>query len=183
MSESSPYALSEYFALEGCEHCQQSSHRTTGRRGQVQRLGQRYEPDPEMLEFLHRGEQIGDRSSPAVQSPHQHDIDLPAPSSFQQLLPQLALGRTGSDFLHLHGDGPATPSGILTHGSILHWQRLLILRGDASIETCADCFGSLSPLAKNLPVFPAVRPLFYRHFTMLHRHGRRVSFSATRDSS
>jgi hypothetical protein len=84
MSESSPYAFSEDFALEGSEHCQQPSHRTTGRRGQVQRLGQRYEADAEMLQFLQSGEQIGDRSSPAVQPPHQHHIDLPAPRSFQQ---------------------------------------------------------------------------------------------------
>src|SRR5277367_1790892 len=146
MSESSPYAFSEYFALEGCEHCQQPSHRTTGRRGQVQRLGQRYEPDPEMLEFLHRGEQIGDRSSPAVQSPHQHDIDLPAPSSFQQLLPQLALDRTGSYFLDLQSDRPATPDGILAHGAILHGKRLLIHSGDSGIQAGADYFGGLLPL-------------------------------------
>ena len=61
---------------------------------QVQRPGQRYEADAQMLEFQHCGEQIGDRSSPAVQPPHQNDIDLPAPRSFRQLLPQLALGRS-----------------------------------------------------------------------------------------
>jgi len=86
MSESSPYAFSEDLALEGCEHCQQPCHRTTGRCGQVQRLGQRHEADTEMFQFLQRGEQVGDRSSPAIQPPHQHDIDLPTSRSFQKLL-------------------------------------------------------------------------------------------------
>ena len=94
-----------------------------------------------MLQFLKCNEQIGDRSSPAIEPPHQHDIDLPAPRSFQQPLPQLALDRTGSDFLHLHGDGPATPGGIFAHSAVLHGQRLLILSGDAGIEAGANHFG------------------------------------------
>src|ERR1039458_8318492 len=94
MSESSPHAFPQDLTLEAGENCQQSSHCSTNWCGQVQRLSQRHEPDTEMLKFLKCGEQIGDRSAPAVQSPYQHDIDLPAPSSFQQLLPQLALGRT-----------------------------------------------------------------------------------------
>jgi transposase len=66
---------------------------------------------------------------------------------------------------------------------ILHGQRLLILSGDASIETGADCFGSLLPLAKNLPGFPDAGPRFYGHFKTLPALGRRVSFPAMSDSS
>jgi hypothetical protein len=39
------------------------------------------------------------------------------------------------------------------------------------------------PLAKNLPGFSNVGPLFYGHFTMLPAHGRRVSFSAMLEPS
>ena len=67
--------------------------------------------------------------------------------------------------------------------AVLHGQRLLILSGDASIETGADCFVRLLPLAKNLLGFPDDGPLFFGHFTKLSVHGRRVSFSAMRDSS
>ena len=34
------------------ENCERSGHRTPGRRGQVQCLGQRYETNPQMLQFL-----------------------------------------------------------------------------------------------------------------------------------
>ena len=144
MSQSGPHALSQDLALELSEDGQQRGHRATGRRGQVQRLGQRYEADAEMFQFLQRGEQVGYRSSPAIQPPHQHHIDLPAPRSFHQLLPQLPLGCTGADFFHLHGDGPATPGGILAHGAVLHGQCLLILSGDSGIEAGADRFGDFS---------------------------------------
>jgi len=43
----------------------------------------------------------------------------------------------------LHGDGPTASGGIFAHGAVLHGQRLLILRGDAGIETGTDGFGGL----------------------------------------
>jgi hypothetical protein len=101
---------------------------------------------------------------------------------FHQLFSHLPLCSAGSDFLHLHGDGPATPGGIFAHGAVLHGQCVLILRGDAGIETGANHFDSLLPLAENLPGFSDAEPLFYGHFTMLPGHGRRVSFSARWDS-
>jgi len=39
-----------------------SSHGSTGGRGQGQRFGQRDETDAEMLQFLQRAEQVGDRA-------------------------------------------------------------------------------------------------------------------------
>ena len=141
------------------------------------------EADAEMFQFLQSGEQVGYRSSPAVQSPYHNHVDLSSPCGFHQLLPHLPLGCTGADFLHLQGDGPTTPRGIFAHGAILHGQRLLILSGDAGIEAGANHFGGLLPLAENPPGFPAAGPLFYGHFTMLPARGRRLSFSAMRDSS
>ena len=91
MGETSPNALAQDLALELGEHGQQCGHGTAGRRGQIQRLGQRDEADAEMLQFLQGGQQIGDRSSPSVQPPHQHHIDFPAPRGFHQLLPHLPL--------------------------------------------------------------------------------------------
>jgi hypothetical protein len=95
----------------------------------------------------------------------------------------LTLGCTGTGFLYLDGEYPAAPGGILAHGAILHGQRLLILSGDTRMEAGSDCFGSLLPLAKNPPKFPAAGPLFYGHFTWLPADGRRLSFPAIRDTS
>jgi len=52
MSKSGPYTLTEDLALEGGEDGEQRGHCATSRCGQVQRLGQRYEPDAEMLKLL-----------------------------------------------------------------------------------------------------------------------------------
>ena len=46
------------------------------RRAQMQRLRQRYEPDSQVLKFLEGRHQVRQRSSPAVQTPDQHPIDL-----------------------------------------------------------------------------------------------------------
>jgi hypothetical protein len=72
---------------------------------------------------------------------------------------------------------------MLAYGTVFHGQRLLILTGNAGIEAGEDCFGGLLPLAENLPGFPDAGPSFYGHFTKLPADGRRVSFSARRDSS
>ena len=72
------------FALEGGEDGQQRGHRATRRSGQVQRLGQRHEADTEVFQLLQRGQQVGYRSSPAVQPPNQHHIDFTATRSFYQ---------------------------------------------------------------------------------------------------
>jgi hypothetical protein len=72
---------------------------------------------------------------------------------------------------------------LLAHGAIMHAESLLALRGDAGIEAGANHFGGLLPLAKNLPGFPTAGPRFCGHFATLPAHGRRLSFSAIRDSS
>src|ERR1035438_59868 len=183
MSETGPHTLPKGLALEGGEHGQQRSHCTTRRSGQVERLGQRHEANAEMLKFMQSREQVGDRSSPAVQTPHHNNVDLSSPCRFQQFLPELPLCCSGADFFHLHGDGPAAPGSVLTHSAALLGERLLVQGGDTSIQAGANHFGGFLPLAKNPPGFPGAGPLFYGHFTMLPVHGRRLSFPAMWDSS
>src|SRR5664280_1133030 len=183
MGKASPYSFPKDFALEGGENGQQRGHRTTRRSGQVERLGQRHEADAEMLQFLQSREQVGYRSSPAVQTPHHNNVDLSSPCRFQQFLPTLPLCCSRADFFHLHGDGPAAPGSIFAHGAVLHGQRLLILSGDPSIEAGANHFGAFLPMAENPPGFPDAGPLIYGHITTLPAYGRRVSISAMWDSS
>ena len=72
MSESRPPALPKDLALEGGEHSQQRGHCATSRCGQVQRLGQRYEADAEMFQFLHpTTPKTGGLGTPASTPPRQ----------------------------------------------------------------------------------------------------------------
>ncbi len=50
MCQTVPGSFPQNLPFEPSKDGQQASHRATGRRGQVQRLGQGYEPDAEMLE-------------------------------------------------------------------------------------------------------------------------------------
>ena len=84
-------AFTQNLAFELGEHGQQCGHGSAGGRGQIESLGERHEADAEMLQFLQRGEQVGDRPAPAIQAPDQHHVDLPAPGGFDQLLPHLTL--------------------------------------------------------------------------------------------
>src|SRR5208337_2827993 len=101
MGQAGANPLAQDLAFELGEYGQQTGHGSPAGRRQIQGLRQRYEPDPEMAEFLKRRHQVRHRSSPAVQSPHQHHIDLATGRGFQQLLPQLPLRCTTPDLFHL----------------------------------------------------------------------------------
>jgi hypothetical protein len=64
-------------------------------------FGERDETDSEMLQFLQCGQQVCHRAAPAIQPPHQHDIDFAAARRFHQLLASLSLDSSGTDFAHL----------------------------------------------------------------------------------
>jgi len=83
MSQASPSSFPQYFPFEFGENCEQSSHRSTSRCGQIQRLGQGNEPHTQMLQFLKGRQQIRYRAALAIQTPDQHHIDLPSASGFQ----------------------------------------------------------------------------------------------------
>ena len=87
-----------------------------------------------MLKFLERRNQIRDGPAPAIQTPHQHDIDFAPSCGSEQSCAQLALRRAGADLFDLRDDGPAALGGVFAHGADLQRQRLLIVRGNASVK-------------------------------------------------
>ena len=97
VGQASASSLPQDLPFELGENGQQPRHRSTGRRSQVQRLGQRHETHTEMLQFLKGCQQIRYRPAPAVQPPYQHDVDLAAAGGLQQFLTSFSLGRTGAD--------------------------------------------------------------------------------------
>ena len=70
MGQAGAYPFLENPPFELGEDRQQARHRSTRRRGQVQRFRQRDKPDAEMLQFLEGRQQVGDRPAPAIQPPH-----------------------------------------------------------------------------------------------------------------
>jgi hypothetical protein len=97
-------------------------------------------PTLRCFQFLQGDEQVGDRPSPAVQPPHQHHIDFTTARGVHELLTGLSLDSTGTDFADLYHDSPAAPDNILPQRTHLHRERLLIGRGDARVQTCAQHF-------------------------------------------
>ena len=100
-------------------------------------------PTPRWLQLLKGCQQIRYRPAPAVQPPHQHNIDLATAGGLQQFLASFSLGRTGADLTDIHGNGPAPPGSVLLHGATLHRQRLLIVRGNAGVQASAEHFRRL----------------------------------------
>ncbi len=86
--QASPRSFPQNLSFKLRANRQQPSHYPTGRRGQVQHLGQRHEAHSEMLQFLKGHQQICNGPAPAVESLYQHDLDLPAPGGLQQFLTQ-----------------------------------------------------------------------------------------------
>jgi hypothetical protein len=140
MSKSRSGSLPQNLFFKLGEDGQQAGHSATGWGGQVQCLGQGNEANAQMLQFLERRKEICNRPPPAIQPPHQHDINLPAAGGLQQLLAQFSLCRPGIYFADLHGDAPAAPGGILTHRPVLHRESLLVIRGNTGIEACSQHF-------------------------------------------
>ena len=169
--------LAQNLAFELGEHRQQAGHGAPGRRRQIECFRQRYETDSEMLQFLECRDQIRHRPAPAIQSPHQHDIDLAAASGIQQLFPQFPLRSAGTDLLHLQRDGPAPPGGVLAHGADLQREGLLVEGGNAGVEANAKHFRMFPSLAKNPGRLCLLRGLFGGHFRVSLPHGRNTILS------
>jgi hypothetical protein len=127
LRQANPSSFPQNLSFELREYGKQTGHRATGGCGQIQGLGQGDEADAEMIQFLKCGQQICYRSVPAIQAPHQHDIDFPPPLRFQQSLSCLSHRRAGADFTYLQRDHPTTAVGILAHGPVLHGESLLII--------------------------------------------------------
>ena len=83
MGHASPCSFLQNLSFESGEYSEHCGHRSTGRGGQVQSLSQRNESDTEMLEFVKTGQQIRYRSSPTIQPPDQHHVDLATASGVE----------------------------------------------------------------------------------------------------
>jgi hypothetical protein len=114
MNQASTRSFAQNLAFELSKDGEESSHRATGWRSQIESLGQRNETNAKILEFLQRRQQIRYRPAPAIQTPDEHDIDFAPTSGLNQSLARLPLRCAGADFTNLYGDGPTTASGILT---------------------------------------------------------------------
>lgn len=137
MSQSSLNALTKDLPFKLSKDRKQSRHSPTRWCGQIQSFRERYETDVEIAEFLEGGDQIGHRTSPAVQAPDDDHIDVAAARGIQQFLPQFPHGGSRSDFFDLDRDGPATTGNVIPHGAMLQLQCLLIVGGDTSVEASA----------------------------------------------
>ena len=140
MVQASTDAVAEDVVFEGGKHREHAGHRSAGGCGQIERFAERNKANAEVSEFLQRGDEVKQRTAPAVQPPDQHDIDLAPPRGIEQLLALLARFSTGANFFDLHGDGPAAVRCVVAHSAHLHRKSLLIERGDARIESCPQHF-------------------------------------------
>ena len=102
------------------------------------------ETDAEMFQFLKGCQQIRYRPAPAIQTPHQHYVELSPAGGREQFLTSYSLGRTGANLTDLEGDRPAASGGILPHGAALHRKCLLIVRRNAGVQASAKHFRRLS---------------------------------------
>gem|GEM_PF-7113092 len=88
----------------------------------------------------------------------------------------------GVHLTNLQRDYPTAAAGVFAHCPVLHRQSLLIIRGNARIQTRTKHFWRFSSLAKNVSRFSFFRSPFSGHFGMSLYHGRRRSFSARQGS-
>jgi len=133
VSQASPSSFAQDFPFELGEDRQQAGHRATCRSSEIERLSQRDETDAEMVQFLKCRQQVRHRPAPAIETPHQNDIDLPAARGFHQLFPGVSLDRSGADLPDLHGKSPTPPRNILPQSVRLHRQSLLIIGGHTGV--------------------------------------------------
>jgi len=149
VSQASPGSFAQDFPFELGEDRHQAGHRATRRSSEIQRFGQRYEADTEMPPFLECSEQVGNRPSPAIQTPHQDNIDLTPTRRFHQLLTGLPLNRTRADLTDLHRGRPAPPGSLFAQCADLQWEGVLVESGNAGIQASPQHFRRSSWLAKN----------------------------------
>ena len=136
-------------------------------------------PTPQLRQFLQRRNQIGHRSAPPVQPPHQHHIDITPTSDFHYGRAEWPRRRTGTHLFHLRDHQPSAPGCILSQHADLHGQRLLIERGDAGVDPHPQHFRWFACLAKNLLRFRLRDLRFGGHFRSVTGAGRNLWFSAT----
>ncbi len=177
MGQTGTDTLSKDLPFELGEHGEQAGHRAARGGGQVKCFCQRYESDSEMLKFLERRYQVCDGPAPAIQTPHQDDIDFAPTCGSDQSCSQLALRSAGADLLDLRNDFPAALERVLAHGANLQRQRLLVVCGNASVQA------NPKGVAKTPAGVCLWGSLFFGHSRSVATPGRKLTFPARKDSS
>jgi len=140
VGQAGAHPFSQDVPFEFGKNSQQTGHRPACCCCQVERLGDRHEPDTQLGELFQSYDQIDQRAAPTIQPPNQHDIDFAAARGGQQFFAEFTLGRAGTNLSDLDYDGPTARPGILAHGADLQRKRLLIVRGHAGVEAGAKHF-------------------------------------------
>jgi hypothetical protein len=95
-----------------------------------------------MLQFLQRSEEIGHGPAPAVQPPHQNNVDFTPARRLKEFLAGLPLCCTRANLANLHSNRPTAVISVFMHRSYLHRKCLLFIRGHARIQTNPKHFRS-----------------------------------------
>ena len=118
-------------------------------------------PTPRCSSSCRVARQIRYRPAPAVQSPHQDYIDLPAAGSLQYLLASFSLAAPDPTSRTCMAMAPAPSGGILAHGVALHRKCLLIVGGNAGVQAGTEHFRRVSvPGQKRYRILPLERPVW-----------------------
>ena len=179
MGQASSRPFAQDLPFELGEDRQQAGHGATGGCGQIQRLGQGNEADAEVLQFLECRQQVRNGPAPAVQTPHQHDIDFPPASGLQQFLAGFSPHCPRVHLTHLQGDRPSAASRVLAHGPVLHHESLLVAGRDPGVQAGPKHLRSPACLAKNVGGFCLPGSPFCSHSRILPDPGHRGSFLAS----
>ena len=121
-----------------------------------------------MLKFLERRNQVSHGSAPAIQAPHQHDIDFAPSCRGDQGCASFPLCRAGADLFDLRDDGPTALGCVFAHGTDLQRQRLLIVGGNAGVEAHPK------GVAKNLAGNRLLKLAFCGHFRRVAESGQKL---------
>jgi hypothetical protein len=125
-----------------------------------------------MLKLLESRNEVRDGPAPAVQAPHQHDIDFTPSCSGNQCFAPFALRRAGANLFDLGNDSPSALGCVFAHGADLQRQCLLVMRGNASVQSDPQ------RVAKNLPGSRRRENLFCGHFRRVAEGGQKLMIVA-----
>jgi len=122
-------------AFDFGEYTDEREHRSSDRRREIERLAQRYEPDPEMLQFIQQRHEVLEVATNPIEGGHGDEIELAAAGIGHEriepwaLLPRATHGVIGE----LRDNDPAGTGSMLAEGAELVLGSL-IARADATVE-------------------------------------------------
>jgi hypothetical protein len=135
-------AVAQNVAFELRKDGEHAGERATARRRHIQGFRQGHEADVQRAELLQRADQVEQRPAPAIEPPHEDRVELASPCGIHHRFALCPVLGAGADFTHRHNDTPAAAFGIRAQRRQLGGQRLLVVRGDASVQPDAKRNGS-----------------------------------------